>query len=278
MRKIFKNKAAFWLIVTVLILSIAIGILNAAKSDTSFAENAIEIVITPVQKLFTNIGNGISDFFGYFSDKEKLHNEIENLKAENADLKLQISENEASRLENEELRKLLNLKSNNREFELESAEVIARSPSNWYNTLTVDKGAADGIALNQPVVSAGNALIGRISEVGTTWSKVTLLTDPDHAAGAQVLRSGEYGICEGDSSLASDGNCRLSFVSKNANIIVGDTVITSGLGEIYPKGLVIGKVQKIRPDIEGISQYAVVKPEADFKNLKAVFIIQNAAE
>jgi rod shape-determining protein MreC len=64
-------------------------------------------------------------------------------------------------------------------------------------------------------------------------------------------------------------------VSKNANIIVGDTVVTSGLGGIYPKGLTIGKIQKIRPDIQGISQYAVVKPEADFKNIKAVLVIQN---
>ncbi|MBR5155332.1 MAG: rod shape-determining protein MreC [Clostridia bacterium] len=276
MRKTFKNKTGFWLIVTVIILSIAIGIFNAA-SDVTIFEDAAEIIFTPAQKFFTNIGNGVSNFFGYFSDKDKLNDEIKRLKNENADLKKQISENEASKLENEQLRKLLNLKSNNTEFELETAQVIARSPSNWYNTLTIDKGASDGIALNQPVISAGNTLVGRISEVGTTWSKVTLLTDPEHAVGSQVLRSGEYGICEGDGSLSSDGGCRLSFVSKNANIIVGDTVITSGLGGVYPKGLVIGKIQKIRPDIQGISQYAVVSPEADFKNLQAVFVIQNAA-
>lgn len=278
MRKVFKNKSAFWLIVTVLILGIAIGVLNAAKTEVSFLENATEIVFTPIQKLFTNIGDGVSGFFGYFSDKQALHKEIEALKTENAELKQKVTENEASKLENDELRKLLNLKSNTSGFELEAAEIIARNPSNWYNTITISKGAADGIALNQPVVSTGNTLVGRISEVGTTWSRVTLLTDPEHSAGARVLRSGEDNICEGDSNISDEAMCRLSFLSKNANIIVGDTIITSGLGGIYPKGLIIGKVQEVRQDIQGISQYAVVKPEADFKNIKVVFVILNANE
>ncbi len=274
MRKPFKHKTGLWLVITVVILSIAIGIFNAA-SDVTFLEDAVKVVITPVQKLCTNIGNGISDFFDYFSDKEKLHEEINRLKDENAQLKVQINENEASKTENEQLRKLLNLKSGNSRFELETAEVIARDPSNWYNTLTIDKGSTDGIAVNQPVISSGNSLVGRISDVGTTWSKITLLTDPEHAVGSQILRSGEYGICEGEGNLTSDGGCRLSFISKNANIIVGDTVTTSGLGGIYPKGLVIGKIQKIRPDIQGISQYAIISPEADFKNIQAVFVIKN---
>ncbi len=274
MRRTFKHKTGFWLIATAVILSVAIGVFNAA-SDVTFLEDAINVVFTPVQKLITNASNSVSGFLGYFADKEKLHQEIERLKTENFNLKTQIVENEASKLENEQLRKLLNLKSANTQFELETAQVIARNPSNWYNTLTIDKGAADGIALNQPVISAGNSLVGRVGEVGTTWSKVILLTDTEHAAGAEVLRSGEYGICEGEGDISSNGGCRLSFVSKNANIIVGDTVITSGLGGIYPKGLVIGKIQKIRPDIQGISQYAVISPEADFKNLQAVFVIKN---
>ena len=278
MRKLFKHKAAVGLVVLVIILGIAVGIMNAAKSDTTVFENAVNIVVTPVQKLFTSIGRGVSDFFGYFANVDKLQNEIEALKTENAELKKEISENESGKLENEQLRQLLNMKKSITEFELEAASVIARNPSNWYNTFTIDKGAADGIALNQPVVAAGNSLVGRISEVGTTWATVAVISDSENSAGAQIVRSGEYGICEGDSGLAADGDLRLSFVSKNANIIVGDTVITSGLGGIYPKGLVIGKIQKIRPDIQGISQYAVISPEADIKNLCAVFVIKNDFE
>lgn len=273
MRKFFRHKAAFWLVVLIVVLSIAFGVFNASKSDTSPIENIVGIIVTPVQRLFVNMGNGISDFFGYFTEKDDLNKEIETLKAENAELKLKLNNAQSSSLENEQLRQLLNLKKSNTEFETETAEIVGRNVSNWYSYITVNKGVADGIALNQPVISSGNALVGRVSEVGTTWAKVMLISDPEHAAGAIVLRSSEDGLCEGDSSMSSDGNCRLSFVSKNADIIVGDTVTTSGLGGIYPKGLIIGKVTKIRPDIEGISQYAVVSPEADIKNIKAVLII-----
>ena len=278
MRKFFKHKTMLGLVILVVALSIAFGVFNASKSDTSILENIVGVVITPVQNIFVNIGNGVSDFFGYFTEKDDLNKEIESLKAENAELKLKLNNAQSSSLENEQLRQLLNLKKTNTGFELETAEVVGRNVSNWYSYITVNKGVADGIALNQPVISSGNALVGRVCEVGTTWAKVMLISDPEHAAGAIILRSSEDGLCEGDSSLSSDGNCRLSFVSKNADIIVGDTVTTSGMGGIYPKGLIIGKVTKIRPDIEGISQYAVVSPEVDIKNIKAVLIIKNAFE
>ena len=122
MRNIFKNKTTLWLIVTVLILSIAVGVLNATKSEVSFVENALEIVITPVQKVFTAAGHGVSDFFEYFSNKKELQAEIDLLKKENTELKQQLVKNESAFAENEQLRKLLNLKSNNIEFELETAQ------------------------------------------------------------------------------------------------------------------------------------------------------------
>ncbi len=278
MRKVFKNKAAFWLVTMILVLSIAVGIFNATKTDVSGIENVVKIVISPVQKLFIDMGNSVSDFFGYFQDKDKLRQEADSIKKENTELKRKLAETEISRLENEQLRKLLALKTDEYEFEFVAAEVVGRSPSNWYNSITINKGSADGIAVSHPVVSAGNALVGRISEVGTTWARITLLTDPLHSAGAAVLRSGEFGICEGDNALSAEGKFKLSFVSKNADITVGDTVATSGLGGIYPKGLILGRVQKIFPDIKGISQYAEVVPEADLKNLRMVFVVVNETE
>lgn len=275
MKKLFKNRCVFGLIVVIIVLSIVIGVVNAVNSDVKFSENVFQVIVTPVQNLLTKSGNGISDFFGYFSNIDKLKDEISSLKKKNAELESELNKSEISIRENEELRKLLALKGAYPELELETAEIVAREPINWYSTFTIDKGAVDGIAVNQAVISVDKSLVGRICEVGTTWAKVITINDPGHAAGAEVVRSGEYGIVEGDSTLAVDGNCRLSFVSKNANIIVGDKIVTSGLGGIYPKGLFVGKVMEIRPDVQGISQYAVISPEINIDDLKAVCVVKN---
>lgn len=275
MKKLFKNRCVFGLIVVVIVLSIVIGVVNAVNSDVKFSENVFQVIVTPVQNLLTKAGNGISDFFGYFSNIDKLKDEISSLKKQNAELESELNKSEISIRENEELRKLLALKEAYSDLELETAEIVAREPINWYSTFTIDKGAVDGIAVNQAVISVDKSLVGRICEVGTTWAKVITINDPGHAAGAEVVRSGEYGIVEGDSTLAVDGNCRLSFVSKNANIIVGDKIVTSGLGGIYPKGLFVGKVMEIRPDVQGISQYAVISPEINIDDLKAVCVVKN---
>lgn len=273
MKRFSKGKSITALVVVVCVLGAAAGILNAGKSETTVLENVAEVVFTPVQKLFTNIGGGISNFFGYFEKIDVLRDENAELRDEIADLKKELRASEADSRENEELRALLGVKEAHPEYSFVCAEIIARDPSNWFSMITVDKGKADGITLNQSVVGAGNALVGRVCEVGSTWSKIITITDRDHSAGAEILRSGEYAVVSGDGSLVGDGKCRLSYISKNSDVVVGDTVVTSGLGGIYPKGLLIGRITEIKPDMQGISQYAEVKPEADIENMSTVLII-----
>ena len=159
------------------------------------------------------------------------------------------------------------------EFETEAAQVVSRDPGNWFSTITVDKGTADGIAVDQAVITNNKALVGRVYEVGSNWAKIITVTDPECSAGALIERSGEYGVTEGDATLEQEGKCKLSYISKNTNIIVGDTLVTSGLGGIFPAGLSIGKVMSMKTDVQGISQYAVVEPACDLKKLKNVLII-----
>lgn len=278
MKRFLQKRCVFSLIIVAVVLGILIGIINAVNSETTVFENVTGVILTPVQKVFSSGANSVRNFFGYFSDVGKLREENALLKDENEKLSNQIKIAESIQNENEELRKLVGLKESSPELELEAAEIVARDPSNWYNTLTVNKGTADGVAINQAVITKGKSLVGRVVDVGSTWAKVVTVIDPDHGVGVEILRSGNPAIVKGDSSLAVDGNCRMSFISKNSDITVGDTVATSGLGGIYPKGIVIGNITEMSPEIQGISQYAVVKPEADIKNLRMVYIVKNEVE
>ncbi len=273
MRRFFKNRCVLGFVIIVIIFSVIVGVVNAKHPENGLGENIVNVFVTPVQKFFTWIGNGVSDFFGNFSDKDDLKKEIAQLKKENADLKNELSKYEISAVENEEFRELMELKEAYPELELSYAEIIAREPSNWHNTFTIDKGSADGLIINQIVISAEKHLVGRICEVGTTWAKVVTVNDPEHAVGAVVSRSGEYGVVEGDSTGTIDGSCKLSYISKNSDIVVGDMVLTSGLGGIYPEGITIGTVKEVRPDTQGTSQYAIISPAANIDKIRSVCII-----
>lgn len=273
MRNFFRNKGAVALIVLVIIIGAVIGFFNASEFKVSFVENVVNVIVTPIQKLITNTGAGINNFFGYFSDVDAIKEENTRLKEENIKLSNKIKSIETAEKENESLRSLLGLKKSLTDFDTKAAEVVSRDPSNWFSTITVDKGAADGIVVDQPVITNNKALVGRVFEVGSNWAKIITVTDPGCSAGALIERSGEYGVTEGDAALEQEGKCKLSYISKNTNLIVGDTLVTSGMGGIFPAGLYIGKVQSMKTDVQGISQYAVVEPACDFKKLKNVLII-----
>lgn len=275
MKGFFRNKWAASLIALVIVLGVIIGFINASDVKISFVENVVNIIVTPMQKIIANAGNGINNFFGYFSDVDAIKAENKKLKEENAELAEKLKNAEAAEKENESLRSLLGLKKTLTDFETVGAQVVSRDPSNWFSTFTVDKGTADGIAVDQTVVTNNKSLVGRVYEVGSNWAKIITITDPECSVGALIERSDEYGVTEGDAALGQEGKCKLSYISKNTNLLVGDTLVTSGLGGIFPPGLLIGKVQSIKTDVQGISQYAVVEPLCDLEKLKNVLIVTN---
>ncbi len=278
MKNIFRTKSAVILLSVIVVLSVAVGVINASGVKITFLENVINVIVTPVQSLIAKTDKKIDNFFGYFSDVNTIREENRKLKDENVKLENSLRTAKTAEKENETLRGMLGLKKNLTEFNLETAEVVGRDPGNWFSTITINKGSADGILLDQTVITSGKALVGRVFEVGSNWAKIVTVTDPECSAGAFIERSGEYAVTEGDAKLELEGKCRLSYISKNTNVLVGDTLVTSGLGGIFPKGLSIGKIQTIQTDVQGISQYAVVVPTCDFTNLEYVFIIKDDIE
>ncbi|MBO5504985.1 MAG: rod shape-determining protein MreC [Clostridia bacterium] len=275
MKKLFKNKVLSSLLAIVVVLSIFFGVLNAVRTKSTWAENICRIVFTPVQEGAYKLSSSVSSFFGSFGDKDKLQEEIEKLKQENSILKQQVDKNNLFKTENEELRRILTLKNAYPELEYQAAEVVGRNPSEWLSIMTIDKGTAAGIDVNDVVVSADKMLVGKITDVGSNWAKVTLVTDPSNSIGSMILRSGEMGVISGERLSDGSSVCKLLYLSKNADIVVGDSVETSGLGGVYPKGITIGRVTEIKADLQSISQYAVVETGADIENIKKVLVVTN---
>ncbi|MDP3143672.1 MAG: rod shape-determining protein MreC [Candidatus Omnitrophota bacterium] len=189
------------------------------------------------------------------------------LKAENSRTKNRMVEIEELRTENERLRRLFNFKRDSG-LSLIVAKVIAKDPSNWTSSLIIDKGRDNGIQPGMCVVTEAG-LAGKILEAGSTTSKVMLINDSNSSVSSLIQRSREYGVTSGTIT----GQLRLHFLPLNSDVKTADIIITSGMGGIYPKGLVIGKVAEVDNDIEGLSKSCIVKPAVRLASLEEVLII-----
>jgi len=161
--------------------------------------------------------------------------------------------------------------SNNAELIL--AEVIMRSPITWYSSFILDKGTKDGITPNMVVVTS-EGLVGIIVEVGHNWSKVQTLLDSTFAASSMILRTRDIGILKGREELISKNLAELFYISKDSDVGVNDVVITSGMGDVLPKGILIGKVFSVSTDEQDLTKKIYVKPMVDFDNIEYVFIVK----
>ena len=168
----------------------------------------------------------------------------------------------------EKLRRLLELREQRKDFDFESAKITARSTSNWESTLTISKGSAAGVEAGDCVITESGVLVGVVSETSLISSTVATLIDTSIEVGGVVTRTYSAGILEGDFDLMNQGLLRLGYLPEGAGLVAGDEVLTSGLGGIYPAGLVVGRVQGVFNDASGMSRYAIVEPsvELDYCN------------
>ena len=174
--------------------------------------------------------------------------------------------------ENRELRRQLGLLGRQRE-QVISAEVVGRDLNTWWRTIRINKGAADGVARNLPVMSA-EGLVGRVVEVSGFTSDVLLMLDPDCRVSARLSRLDAFGIVEGGGDWArNEEACRMTYIGKDLEVRVGDEVLTSGLGDVFPVGLKVGRVSHVSLDRSGLFQYADVLPAADIGRLRIVYVV-----
>ncbi|MGI6319294.1 MAG: rod shape-determining protein MreC [Firmicutes bacterium] len=242
------------------------------RSHYTFAEDLLLTGLSPVQGFFSRIGRKTYCFFQGMFDYERVLAENEMLRekiAERDNLSYKLLELQK---ENHRLREMLGFESSV-EYSLLPAEVIARDPSYWFETITINKGYDDGVKKDMAVVTS-QGLVGSIYYASKNSSQVLMLTDSRRAVSALVQRSrepGSIGIVEGYPEKSEF--LRMVNLPPDANIQKGDVIISSGLGDVFPRGLVIGHVTEVEKDQYGLLQQALVEPAVNFNRLEEVFIV-----
>ena len=177
----------------------------------------------------------------------------------------QLADDEVLREENAWLRDFLDLSTKNPDFELADADIISFEAGNYSTVLTLNKGTVHGIKKNMPVITA-KGVIGYVSEVGLDWCRVTGIVESTSKVSVYTDRTGVIGTVEGDAALRADGMCVMS-CNPDAEIKPGDRVYTSGTGDIYPDGLLVGKIISVEADETTRRLIATIEPAVDFANI-----------
>ncbi|MBQ2240872.1 MAG: rod shape-determining protein MreC [Clostridia bacterium] len=269
--KLFKSRFFIISLAVALLLSIVPGVL-CAMGQGSYIRSAIITVASPFGWAFTKVGEGISGFSLYFKTLEDLRDENAALRAELEGYKSLVYNAELIGEENDFLSQYLGIKEEHVDFLFENATVVGREATNYRTVVTLSKGSLHGIKVNMPVITE-EGLIGHITEVGSTWSKAEILTESSSAVGAYIERSGVIGVVEGTYELRTEGLCRMVYIEADSDIRVGDKVLSSGIGEVYPRGLLVGKVTAISVDERTRTLVATVEPAADLESVSKVMII-----
>ncbi|MCX7923842.1 MAG: rod shape-determining protein MreC [Clostridia bacterium] len=272
-------KSKFFIVMTVTILMlVVIGVTSSRVSQLNWLNNIISVPLSPVQKFFSYSSQKIEGGFGYFKDVKQVKNENEELKNKISLLEKENRELLRYRVENKELREVLDLKDQFNDYEMVGANVIAKDPGNWFGIFRIDRGGKDGIksaeGMYYPVIN-NRGLIGVVLNSDIISSKVVSIIDPGSSVSAIISKTRHQVIVKGDLSLKEKGFCKMDLIPLDADIAVGDTVETSGIGGIFPKGILIGKVKRVMQSGNELGRYAIIEPSVDFKRLEEVFVLKN---
>lgn len=266
------SKSAMIVTVVAIILIIILGVTSNQRENITVVEKWIGNVITPIQNLVNRGVNSLAENVSSIAN-------IKNLKQENQELKnvLEEAEKEVLRLsmERNDLEELKNLKyalnyiEETNKNNLVTANIVGKSSGNWFNLFTINAGENHGVKKDSIVLDS-NGLVGKIYEVGGNWAKVISIIDNSSSVSFQIMRdSSLQGVVSGSISNEITGY----LFDPLADIIVGDKIVTSGLG-IYPNGIPIGEIVEIDKSEDSLLKTIKVEPAVNFKRLTKVIVIE----
>lgn len=270
--KFLKNKLA----VTIIVLSVTfLGLIikNLDNNEKDVISSGVGSVVNPLQKVVYSISDGIKGTLDFFLNFSKVKEENIELTNENIELKNQLLEYEKLKEENERLKEVLNFKDSKNDYNYIGCEIIGYSGESFSSGYIVNRGENDGIQKDMIVVS-NKGLVGKVTATGSNWAIVESILNENIAVSVMVNSTRENaGILKGYVTRSNKSLTEITNLSLDSDIKEGDVIVTSGLGQIYPKEIRIGEVVQIETDEIKLTKTAIVEPYVDFQNLEELFVV-----
>lgn len=253
-------------------------IILSGTNFTMSLKNIYMVGIFPIQKAALSLSRAIERIYNNINDMNNLVDELSASRKRLAEVEGAMTSIEDLKRDNERLRKLLNERLE-MEYSVEYARVVSKDPQNYYTTIVIDKGTANGIEIGMPVIGYNKGtkgIVGKIIEVKRNYSKVLPLIDRNSQIGVMLDVSRNVGILQGQS--LQTVLCHLQFIDKSVEVEEGEFVITSGMGGVFPKGYIIGTVFKVEKKNYGLFHDIYVKPVIEFASLEDVYVIKKITD
>jgi len=241
-------------------------------NGTTGIEDLANTAVSGVAKGTYYAADGIKGFFQRLFNPRAMEEEIQSLNEKVQRLETELQFAESTKEENERLHALLGFTEEYPQYQYVHAEIISSDPNSWFLEFTINRGTNHDIVLNSAVVNE-DGLVGRIIEVYPNTSKVLAIVDPQSAVPVVAARSRDNGIAGGGiDPYTNKPEIRMSYLLNDADLVPGDTVVSSSLMSIFPKGIVVGEVKEVIRE-DSSEKYAIVTPSVDFAHLENLLII-----
>lgn len=269
----FLRSTSFKILLTVVVVLLAGAIAAAAlASGTSPLTSAVGTVFSPLSDAAAYISEKFDNFKGGFISSRSYMDRVEELEKQVADYQSKLVDYEKLQKQVEAYEKFLGVKEKNPDFQFVAGTVIGRDAADVFGSFVLNCGSADGVAVGDPVIS-GEYLIGIVNETSPTSCTVLSVCDPKFSAAAYEIRTGEAGYTQTTTKLGVQGVLKLSGLERDTAVAEGGIVCTSGVGGVFPRGLIIGTVTTVQKEEGDISYYAEVKPEIEISEVQDAFVI-----
>lgn len=273
-------KKKFWtarlktILIIALVVAIAAAVTLAIASGTSFFENVVGTILSPVRAGIAAIDRQAQRYYNYMFSYASLEAENAELQRQVLDMQEQVRDVESLQRENEWLKALLKLSDEHADYEFLTAYIISWDSSDYKSAFTIGKGTNAGLEEGMCAVTENGQVIGLVTKVGVNWATITTIMDSSLEISASIASSGYGGVVQ--ATFLEDGSeiLRMNYLLTDAIVKNNDQVVTTG-STLYPRGLLLGYITNASLDETGVAKYATLEPSCDFDKIEQIAIITN---